>query len=239
MGGLLRYSIPGSRHSHVPAMSPAGEAAAAHGPASAARNASLNAFMAVSSFISVSPALLERHPSPVFGTGVISARTDDFTVDSLLDDMRRPTRGARDDENRGEHRGRHTHPVIGHRTIPVQIGEHPLFPPHHLLESLRDIEELHVLLSLRKAPGHLLDHLVARIARGIDRMAEADDDFLAPHPAHDVGLGFGGIRIARLNLESELVRTAMLGAAQRVYASADRRVDVRSGAGDDAASESR
>src|SRR5712691_12323090 len=169
MGGLLRYSIPGCRHSQVPAMSPAGEAAAAHGPASAARNASLNTFMAVSSFISVSPALLERHPSPVLGTGVIGARTDDFTVDSLLDDMRRPPRGARDDENRGEHRGRHAHHVIGDRTIPVQIGEHLFFPPHHLLEPLRDVEELHVLLSLREAPGHFPDHLVARIARGIDR----------------------------------------------------------------------
>src|SRR6266853_1786422 len=94
MGGLLRYSIPGCRHSQVPAMSPAGEAAAAQGPASAARNASLDTFMAVSSFISVSPALPEGYPSPVFGAGVSGARTDDFTVDSLLDDVRRPARGA-------------------------------------------------------------------------------------------------------------------------------------------------
>src|SRR5439155_13198204 len=130
MGGLLWYSIPGSRHSQVPAMSPAGEAAAAHGPASAARNASLNAFMAFPpSFIS--PALLERHPSPVFGAGVNGARTDDFTVDPLLDDVRRPARSARNDENRGEHRGGDAHHVIGDRTIPVQIGEHLLFPPHH------------------------------------------------------------------------------------------------------------
>src|SRR5947209_16450365 len=157
MGGLLRYSIPGSRHSQVPAMSPAGEAAAAHGPASAARNASLNTFMAVDSFISVSPALLERNPSPVLGAGVNGARTDDFTVDSLLDDVRRPARGARDDENRGEHRGGHAHHVIGDRTIPVQIGEHLLFPQHDLLEALRDVEELHVLLSLRQAAGHFPD----------------------------------------------------------------------------------
>src|SRR6266853_5428118 len=164
MGGLLRYSIPGSRHSQVPAMSPAGEAAAAHGPASAARNASLNAFMAVPSFISVSPALTEGDPLPVLGTGVNGARTDNFTVDSLLDDVRRPARGARDDENRCEHRGRHAHHVIGDRTIPVQIGEHLLFPPHHLLEPLRDVEELHVLLCLREAPGHFPDDLIARIA---------------------------------------------------------------------------
>src|SRR2546429_6498032 len=105
MGGLLRYSIPGSRHSQVPAMSPAGEAAAAHGPASAARNASLITFMAVCSFISVSPALLERHPSPVLGGGVVGARTDEFTLGSLLDDVRRPGPNARNDENWGENLG--------------------------------------------------------------------------------------------------------------------------------------
>src|SRR6266702_6761373 len=203
MGGLLRYSTPGRRHSQVPAMSPAGEAAAAHGPASAARNASLNTFMAVFSFISLSSALPDGYPLPVLGAGVHGPRTDDFTVDSLLDDVRRPARGARDDENRGEHRGGHAHHVIGDRTIPVQIGEHLLFPPHHLLEPLRDVEELHVLLSLREAPGHFPDDLVARIARGVDRVAEADDDFLVPHPAHDIAFRLARVRIARLDLESE------------------------------------
>src|SRR6266850_5028967 len=178
MGGLLRYSIPGSRHSQVPAMSPAGEAAAAQGPASAARNASLNAFMAVS-FSSVSPALPEGDPLPVFGAGVNGARTDDFTVDSLLDDVRRPARGARDDENRGEHRGGHAHHVIRDRTIPVQIGEHLLFPPHHLLDPFGDVEELRVPAGSREAPGDLLDHLVARIASRVNGVAEADDDLLA------------------------------------------------------------
>src|SRR5204863_4639295 len=189
MGGLLRYSIPGSRHSQVPTMSPAGEAAAAHGPASAARNASLDTFMAVCSFISVSPALLEGHPSPVFGAGVNGARTDDFTVDSLLDDVRRPARCARYHENRGEHGGGHAHHVIRDRTIPVEIGEHLLFPPHHLLDPFGDVEELRVLLGLRQAPGDFLDHLVARIARRVVGVTEADDDLLALHPAHDVGLG--------------------------------------------------
>src|SRR5258707_608568 len=93
-------------------MSSEGAAAAGQAPNTAARNASLDTFMTVSFMF---PALFERHPFPVFGAGLNGARTDDFTVDSLLDDMRRPTRGARDDENRGEHRGRHAHPVIGHR----------------------------------------------------------------------------------------------------------------------------
>src|SRR5256886_11930011 len=118
MGGLLWYSIPGSRHSQVPAMSPAGEAAAAHGPASAARNASLITFMAVCSFISVSPALLERHPSPGLGAGVVGARTDDFTVDPLLDDVPRPPRSARNNEDRGENPGGPPHPVVGDPPYP-------------------------------------------------------------------------------------------------------------------------
>src|SRR5258707_3230514 len=101
-------------------MSPAGDAAAAHGPASAARNASLNTFMAVFSFIPVSPALPEGNPSPVLGAGVNGARTDDFTVDPLLDDVRRPARGARNDEKRGEHRGGAAHTGIRDRTLPVQ-----------------------------------------------------------------------------------------------------------------------
>src|SRR5712691_142887 len=211
MGGLLRYSIPGCRHSQVPAMSPAGEAAAGQAPTSAARNAGLNTFMAVCSFNSVLPALLERYPLPVFWAGVSGARADDFTVDSLFDDMRRPARGARDDENRGEHRGGHAHHVIGNGTIPVQIGEHLLFPLHHLLEPLRDVEELHVFLRLREAPGHFPDDLIARIARGVYRVAEADDDFLLPHPAHDVGLGLPGIRVARLHLEANPFAPPCLG----------------------------
>src|SRR5206468_11218747 len=110
------------------------------------------------------PALLERYPFPVFGAGVSGSRTDDFTVDSLLDDVRRPARGARADENRGEHRGGHAHHVIRDRTIPVQIGEHLLFPPHHLLDPFGDVEALRVPSRLRAAPGGLLYHLVARLA---------------------------------------------------------------------------
>src|SRR6266516_3865935 len=239
MGGLLRYSTPGSRHSQVPAMSPAGEAAAAHGPASAARNASLNTFMAVFSFISLSSALPDGYPLPVLGAGVHGPRTDDFTVDSLLDDVRRPARCARYHENRGEHRGGHAHHVIGDRTIPVQIGEHLLFPPHHLLDPFGDVEELRVPAGLREAPGDFLDHLVARIARCVDGVTEADDDLLVAQPSHDVGLGLAGTLVARQDFESELVRAAVLGAAQRADSPADRRVDVRSGAGDDAACEGR
>src|SRR5207247_4378933 len=182
MGGLLRYSIPGCRHSQVPAMSPAGDATAAHGPASAARNASLDTFMAVCSFVSVSPALLEGHPSPVLGAGVNGARTDDFTVDSLLDDVRRPARCARYHENRGEHGGGHAHHVIRDRTIPVEIGEHPLFPPHHLLDPFGDVEELRVPAGLREAPRDFLAHLLARIARCVDGVTEADDDLLVAQP---------------------------------------------------------
>src|SRR2546425_7719896 len=99
MGGLLRYSTPGSRHSQVPAMSPAGEAPAGQAPNTAARNASPHNFMTVSSFML--PPLLERRPFAVFGAGVNRARADDFTVDSLLDGVRRPAPGARDEGNPG------------------------------------------------------------------------------------------------------------------------------------------
>src|SRR5882672_889430 len=159
MGGLLRYWTPAWRHSQVPAMSPAGEASAGQAPKStasgpptdAAKNAGLRIFMAVSCF--TSPVLRERHPLPVLGAGVDGGRTDDFTVDSLLDDMRGPSRGARNDENRGEHRGGHAHHVIGHGTIPVEIGEHLLLAPHHLLEALGDVVELHVPGRRREPAG--------------------------------------------------------------------------------------
>src|SRR5882672_8530095 len=106
MGGLLRYWTPAWRHSQVPAMSPAGEASAgqapkstASGPATdAAKNAGLRCFIAVSCF--TSPALRERHPLALLGADVNGRRTDDFTVDWLLDDMRGLSRCARDDENR-------------------------------------------------------------------------------------------------------------------------------------------
>src|SRR5512136_429322 len=164
MGGLLLYWTPGCRHSQVPAMSPAGEAAAAV-PLSAAnpkRNAaSLRSFMTFSCL--TSPPFRERYPFPVLRAGVHGGRADDFTVDSLLDDMRRPAGGARDDENRGEHGGGHAHHVIGDRTIPVQVREHLLLAPHHLLETLGDVVEPHVLLRLRQPPRDVLDHPVARV----------------------------------------------------------------------------
>src|SRR6267142_7007783 len=172
MGGLLRYWTPACRHSQVPAISPAREAAAgaassaASGPAryAASNPTNLRCFMAVSCL--TSPAFRERYPFPVLGAGVDGGGADDFTVDSLLDDMRGPPRGARDDENRGEHRGGHAHHVIRHRTIPVQVGEHLLLAPHHLLETLGDVEELHVAGALREPAGDFLDDLVARVARG-------------------------------------------------------------------------
>src|SRR5690349_9249169 len=98
-------------------MSPAGEAPAEPALSAAARNASLRSFMTISL-----AARRERHPLPVLGAGVDGGRTDDFTVDSLLDDMRGPAGGARNHENRGEHRGGHAHHVVRHRTIPVQVG---------------------------------------------------------------------------------------------------------------------
>src|SRR5579859_1290303 len=94
MGGLFLYWTPGWRHSQVPAMSPAAAAQADTGPkrvraarvagvARVARTASLSCFMAISSLVIPSPALPERYPALILRAGVVGARTDDFTVDSL------------------------------------------------------------------------------------------------------------------------------------------------------------
>src|SRR5207245_401401 len=62
-------------------------------------------------------------------------------------------------------------------------------------------------------------------------------DLLRPHAAHDIRLRLVGIGISGQNLVGELVRAAVLRAAQSADAAADRAVQVRAGAGDDAAGE--
>ena len=64
---------------------------------------------------------------------------------------------------------------------------------HHVLEPLGDVEQLDVLRLLRKALGDALDHLVARIAGRVHRVAEADHDLARLHAADDVG--FSVIRV--------------------------------------------
>src|SRR3970282_1991595 len=53
---------------------------------------------------SLAGSTLARHPFQILGPGVVGARADDLAVGALLQDVRRPPRGARDDEERREHR---------------------------------------------------------------------------------------------------------------------------------------
>ena len=50
-------------------------------------------------------------------------------------------------------------------------------------------EQGHRSRGLRETARHLLDHGVARIGHGIDRVAESDDDLLGGEPLQDIGFG--------------------------------------------------
>src|SRR5579859_3910747 len=129
---------------------------------------------------SLSP-LLDRHELQVLGARVVRARPDDLAVDALLDHVGGPARGARDHEERGEHRGGDSHHVVRRRAVPVEVREHLLLAPHDLLDALGDVEELHVLRVLGESARDFLDHLVARVGDRVDRVAEADDHLLLAH----------------------------------------------------------
>ncbi len=121
--------------------------------------------------------------------------------------------------------------MVGHGREPVQVGEHLLDVPHDRFEPLGDVE-LGARPGLqRQRARHFLDHLVARVADGVDRVAEADHHFLVGDPAADVGLGLVGVRVALLDFQRDLVGAAVLGPAQRADGRGDGRVHVRSGAG--------
>src|SRR6185436_8500697 len=87
--------------------------------------------------------LVDRHPLHVFGAGVVGARTDDLAVDALLDHMGGPAGRAADDEDRREHRGRHSRHVVAGGAVPVEVREHLLLAPHDFFHAFRDVEKLH------------------------------------------------------------------------------------------------
>src|SRR5712675_703366 len=68
----------------------------------------------------------EGHEFHIVGADVIGAGPGDLAVDAVLDDVRGPTGGAADDEQRREHRGGHPHEVIRNRREPVEIRKHVL-----------------------------------------------------------------------------------------------------------------
>ena len=186
-----------------------------------------------------SDALVDRHERQIFGAGVVRRRANQLVVDALFDDMRAPTGGARDHEQRREHRGGNAEHVVRDRAEPIEVGEHLLGVGHRRLDPVGDVEQLHRACRLRKPPRDLLDHLVARIGDRIDGVAEADDHLAVGDPPADVRLRFIGRGVAALDVERDLVGAAMLGSAQRADARGDRRIHVRAGAGDHAAGEGR
>src|SRR5690242_12294614 len=141
-------------------------------------------------------ALLDRHVALVFGSGVVRAGADDLAVLSLLDYVRAPAGGTRNDEQRREHGGGHAHHVVGAGRVPVEVGEHLLEVPHQLLDALGHLEQGRVAALGAELARDLLDDLVARIRHRVYRMAEADDDFLLLHARADVRLGIVGIAVA-------------------------------------------
>ena len=98
---------------------------------------------------------------------------------ALLDHVRRPAGRARDDEQRREHRGRHAHHVVAD-TAENQSRFGNIFFASHITVSRRSAMS-NIFMSpaaLRQLARDFLDHLVARVGDRVDRMAEADDDFL-------------------------------------------------------------
>src|SRR5579875_3400824 len=141
-------------------------------------------------------ALLDGRVSTVFRPGVIRARTDDLAVDALFDHVRAPAGSARDHEQRREHRRRHAQHVIDTGRIPVEVREHLLEFHHHILDPLGYLEQARIAAVGAQLARDLLDDGVARVADGVDRVAEADHDLLVGDALADVGLGLVRAAIA-------------------------------------------
>src|ERR1700752_3817571 len=124
---------------------------------------------AESKSVVISTSLRERNEGAVFGTNVIRARTDDFVIDPLLDYVCAPPGGARQNEQWREHWRWPPHQMIRNRAVPIEIGEHLLFVPHHRFDSLGDVEQIHRRSILRQLSRDVLDDAVARVGNGVNR----------------------------------------------------------------------
>ena len=106
--------------------------------------------------------------------------------------MSAPPGGTGQHKERGEHRGRNPHQVIGDRAEPIQVGEHALGLPHHRFQPLGDAVHGEVAGGFSQFVGDLLDDGIARIADGVDRMTEADDHLFLFQARANVALGLVG-----------------------------------------------
>src|ERR1700687_1604222 len=157
----------------------------------------------------------ERHKRTRLGARVVGARPDDLAVAALLEHVRRPAGRAADDEERREHGRWYPERVIGHRAVPVEVRKQALGIPEHRLEALGNGEQPLLAGRRGEAARDFLDHVVAWIGDGIDRMSEADDDFLGREAPAYVRLGLVRRRVAALYGVGDLVGAAVLRSPQR------------------------
>src|SRR5690606_9619269 len=176
-------------------------------------------------------ARFQRRVLAILGPGVVRARAGDLAVLALFDHMGTPAGGPRNHEQRSEHRRRDPHHVVRTGAVPVQVREHLLGVHHQVLDALGHIEQDLVAALATQAAADLLDDGVARVAHGVDRMAEADDDLLALHARTDVRLGLVGAGVAADDVHRHFVRAAVLGSTQGADGPGDAREQVRAGAG--------
>jgi hypothetical protein len=80
--------------------------------------------------------------------------------------------------------------VVARGAVPVEVREHPLLVPHELLDALGDLEQARIAAFGAEPARDLLDDRVARVADGVDRVPEADDDLLALDASANVASAF-------------------------------------------------
>ena len=177
----------------------------------------------------------------VLGPDVVGRRADDLAVVALLDDVRRPAGGARDHEQRREHRGRHAHHVVGDRREPVEVREHLLASRASPSRCARRSSNSFMSpASLDSARATSLITWLRGSAMVYTGWPKPMMTSLLRDARADVGLGLRpAVVVALLDLEGHLVGAAVLRAAQRADRAGDAGVHVRAGAGDDPRGEGR
>ncbi len=158
--------------------------------------------------------LCQRHKHQIFWPHIIRTRANNLAVFTLLDHVRTPASHAGNDENRCEHIGRHTHLPVGNGREPVEVREHFLQFPHGAFQTVGDVVHLHVAVFFGKLLGNALDDHVTRVGKGVNRVAETNDNFLAGNPCADVGFGFIGTVVTGLDTVSGFVGSTVFRATQ-------------------------
>ena len=122
--------------------------------------------------------------------------------------------------------------MIGRCAVPVEVREHLLGIHHQRLDALGHVEQRLIAAVGAERAREFLDDRVARIADGVHRMAEADDDFLALHARADVGFRRIGGVVAADDVHRHFVGAAVLRTTQRADPAGDARMQIGTGASD-------